>query len=246
LAPHYDGQDLVIAQLSGTKTWRFLGDNIGCGVRRHRSASAPKSVSGTATMRPGDLLFVPAGLHHVCEAEGHSLHLAFQIEHASGRDLIRHLMDEHLSLNRPFRRFLGRETLVEQARSLRTELAARLEEFDIEVWLSAWNAGRSSVTEMDLGDNSDEKVRGAEAVAVLALTIPPDVPAGAAWKAGGAEFQPLPGAAEMVEALKAGPIRVSDLLAMRTECGPHEVVQAAVDQLVSHGVVRLRRGGGQG
>lgn len=244
LAPHYDAQDLVIVQLSGTKSWRFLGDNIHCGVRRHPRAPAPKAVTGVTTMRPGDLLFVPAGLHHVCEAEGHSLHLGIQIDHASGRDLILHLMDEHPSLNRALRRFLGPKALAEQASILRSDFIAALDQLDVSAWLSRWSTARSSVTSLDLGRASDDLAADADATVVLALTIPPDASDGGDWKAGGAEFRPLAGAAAVVEALKTGSRNLPTLLAMQVEGVSSAEIQAAVDELVKQGVLQVRRGAG--
>lgn len=244
LAPHYDAQDLVIVQLSGSKTWRFLGDNIHCGVRRHPRAPAPKAVTGATTMHPGDLLFVPAGLHHVCEAEGYSLHVGIQIDHASGRDLILHLMDEHPSLNRGVRRFLGPEALAEQASILRSELIAALDELDLPAWLSRWNTARSSVTSLDLGAASDELAADADATVILALTIPPDASAGGDWKAAGVEFRPIAGTAAVIEALTAGPTSLRALLAMEVEGVSGDEIRAAVDQLVKQGVLQVRRGAG--
>jgi hypothetical protein len=237
LKAHYDQEDLIQIQIAGAKQWRFFGDSIDCGVNDHPHSKPPAGVSATVTMRPGDLMFVPAGLHHQCEAEGFSLHVGLMIEHATGRDLLRHMFEENLSLNRPFRPALGSESLVEQADWFKQELISRLTETDVAAWLDAWNGSRSRVSRLSLV--GDPPVDAPGAVATLVVTMAPQARAGQSWKAGGAEFKPGAGAVAILRTLETGPHPVADTLtAAAYEVGPDEA-RAGLDQLVARGIVQI-------
>jgi hypothetical protein len=237
LRAHYDGQDLIQIQIAGTKTWRFFGESIDCGVNDHPRSTPPSEVSATVTMRPGDLLFVPSGLHHQCEAEGFSLHLALLVEHATGRDVLRHMFREHISLNRPFRPALGSESLADQADRFKQELISRLTAIDIASWLDAWNGTRSGATRLGLAGNPPSDVPGA--MATLVVTMAPQASVGQRWRAAGAEFKPGPGAVAVMKQLQAGPHPVAETLALAAqEVGPEEA-RAGLDQLVAHGIVQI-------
>ncbi|MGZ8361240.1 MAG: JmjC domain-containing protein, partial [Allosphingosinicella sp.] len=137
---HYDPWDLIIIQIEGTKTWNLLGEPADCGVRNHPRVAVPAEVSATVEMRPGDILFVPAGLHHQCVGETFSLHLSLAIERATVRNVIEDLFSRLPALNRPFRAVLGPEALKRQVESIREEIVAQLGEIDVAAWLGNWNA----------------------------------------------------------------------------------------------------------
>jgi hypothetical protein len=240
LRAHYDSQDLIQIQIAGTKVWRFFGESIDCGVNDHPRSKPPSEVSATVTMRPGDLLFVPSGLHHQCEAEGFSLHLALLVEHATGRDVTRHLFRENLSLNRPFRPALGSESLAEQADRFKQELIASLTALDIASWLDSWNGTRSGATR--LGLVGDAPIDAPGAIASLVVSMAPEPLAGQRWKAAGAEFKPGPGAVAVMKKLEAGPQPVAETLTLAAhEVGPDEA-RAGLDQLVGQGIVQIESG----
>lgn len=234
---HYDPQDLIIVQVEGSKVWRFFGEAADCGVAGHPRIKVPEEVSAVVTMHPGDLLFVPAGLHHQCEAEGVSLHLSVIIKHETLLDFLNDLFRDHLSLNRPLRPFPGRDSLNRQAEALKADLLSRLDKADIGDWVRETNAARGRVTALDL--RAVSKPDSAEAIASLTVTmIPPERP-GRIWKLGGIELKPGAGALAVVSALKAGPRAVGDLLeAAGREAGPEEA-RSGLDQLVGKGIVRI-------
>jgi hypothetical protein len=239
LPAHYDPQDLIIIQVEGSKLWRFFGEPADCGVAGHPRVKVPKDVSTTVTMRAGDIMFVPAGLHHQCEADGVSLHLGIIIKHETILDFLGDLFLEHPSLNRPLRPLLGGEAVAAQAEALKADLLARLEGADVAEWLAEKNGSRARVTGLGLGSLST--AASAEGVAELAVTmVPPERP-GRRWKLGGIELTPGAGALAVVSALKAGPVSVGDLLeAAGREVGADEA-RAGLDQLVGKGVVRIVR-----
>ncbi len=237
LPPHYDPEDLLIVQVEGSKTWRFFGEPADCGMANHEMVKPPADVSATVVMRPGDVLFVPSGLHHQCEAEGVSLHVGLLIKHATLLDLLRDLCREHPSLNRPIRPLLGREKVAERLAALKAELISHLDEADAASWLAEWNAPRARVTGLGLGGAPDPAP--AEGIAALTVTMVPPGRPGRRWKVGGVEFKPGAGALAVVSALEAGPRTVRDLLdAAGREAGPDEA-RAGLDQLIGKGLVQI-------
>ncbi|HEX8379611.1 MAG TPA: cupin domain-containing protein [Allosphingosinicella sp.] len=237
LPAHYDPQDLVIIQVEGTKVWRFLGEPADCGVAVHPRVAVPKDVSATVTMEPGDVMFVPAGLHHQCEAEGVSLHVGIIIKHETLLDFLNDLFRRHPSLNRPLRPLPGRESVERQVAALKADLISRVEEADIADWLDETNAARASVTGLDLRGVSN--ANSAEGIAELMVTMTPAMRPGRSWKVGGIDFQPRAGAIAILSALKAGPLAVRALLETAGAEAGAEEARAGLDQLVGKGVVRI-------
>lgn len=237
LPAHYDPQDLIIVQAEGSKVWRFFGEPADCGLAGHPRVKVPKADSAMVTMRPGDIMFVPAGLHHQCEAEGTSLHVSIVIKHEILRDFLSDLCLEHPSLNRPLRALLGVESVARQAEALKADLMARLEAADIVEWLSERNTSRARVTRLGLRPGSDPVPD--EGVAALAVTMIPPPRPGRRWKVGGIDFEPSEGALAVASILEAGPRIVRELI---EEAGRHagpDEARAGLDQLVRKGVVQI-------
>ncbi|HET9640448.1 MAG TPA: cupin domain-containing protein [Allosphingosinicella sp.] len=237
LPAHYDPQDLIVVQVEGSKMWRFFGEPADCGLANHPRVKVPDDVSATVAMRPGDVMFVPAGLHHQCEAEGSSLHVGILIKHETLLDFLNDLCREHPSLNRPLRPLLGSEALAQQAALLRADLLSRFDQTDVGEWLTERNTSRARVTGLDLRAVSDPA--SAEGMAALTVTMIPPTRPGRRWKVGGIEFQPSAGALAIVSALKAGPRIVSQMLdEAGREVGLDEA-RAGLDQLVGKGIVQI-------
>ncbi len=78
---HVDQDDVLVIQISGKKDWQIFTPQ----QRRYANVDMlSKEQMGKKikdlTMRPGDVLYVRAGVPHVCTTTGdHSLHLAFDI-----------------------------------------------------------------------------------------------------------------------------------------------------------------------
>ena len=75
---HYDPEDLIILQVEGTKRWRIYGPAVPNPVIGMPKAPPPAEPAPLLdeVLRPGDLLFLPAGNWHHCEnGPGRSLHL---------------------------------------------------------------------------------------------------------------------------------------------------------------------------
>lgn len=237
LPAHYDPQDLIIIQVEGSKVWRFFGEPADCAMPNHPRVKLPKDVSATVTMRAGDILFVPAGLHHQCEADGISLHVGILIKHEILRDFLKDLCREHPSLNRPLRRLLGSKSLAQQAEALKTELMSRFDEAEVVEWLTERNTSRSRVTGLDLRAASDPT--SAEGIATLTVTMLPPVRPDRRWKVGGIEFQPSAGALAVLSALKVGPRKVREVLEEAGREAGSEEASAGLNQLVGKGIVQI-------
>lgn len=237
LGAHYDPHDLIIVQVEGSKIWRFFGESADVAVGKHPRVRTPQEVSRTVTMHPGDVMFVPAGLHHKCEPEGNSLHLGFLIKHETIQDFLKDLFLQHPSLNRPLRPLLGREAVALQAAALKAELISLFDEAEVADWLTESNSARARVTSIDLRKASGSS--SAEGIASLTVTMTPPGRAGRGWKAGGIDFKPGAGALAILSELRPGPLIVSELLDKAgREAGPDEA-RAGLDQLVGKGVVRI-------
>lgn len=74
---HYDMHDMVILQVEGSKRWRIFGPRVPEPVRELCCKNPPKTEPlFDQLLRPGDVLFLPAGFWHECDNErGRSLHL---------------------------------------------------------------------------------------------------------------------------------------------------------------------------
>lgn len=78
---HCDSDDVLVVQLSGKKLWHiFAPQQRRFADTTHLSKAQMGPVIKEITMRPGDVLYVRAGVPHVCKTTGdHSLHLAFDL-----------------------------------------------------------------------------------------------------------------------------------------------------------------------
>lgn len=78
LQKHYDVHDLIVVQMEGGKAWRVYGPRDPKPVKALSTKNPPQTPPlHNIVLRPGDILFVPAGTWHVCDnGPDRSLHLA--------------------------------------------------------------------------------------------------------------------------------------------------------------------------
>lgn len=146
LAPHYDPVDVFVVQLEGSKSWRVWpvpdprrGDDAG---NLDEAALGPPAVE--ATLRPGDVLYLPYNCAHVATATGGvSLHLSVTVAPRRWSRLLQQTVariveDDPAFWGNPWLR--GESTATELAGML-AELGRRLHGVDAAAELSRLVAG---------------------------------------------------------------------------------------------------------
>lgn len=127
--PHYDSEDLLLLQIEGRKLWKLYGPPV-AGSGFMRDIPTPTgSPTMTLEMLPGDLLFVPSGLTHVCEPIERSLHVGINVRWPTALWLLRALMREasaDVSLTEPIRPFAPRAELDLLEQRMRARLQGML------------------------------------------------------------------------------------------------------------------------
>jgi ribosomal protein L16 Arg81 hydroxylase len=117
IAMHFDAQDLLILQISGSKHWKIYGHPVRHPIRlmRPQPAAPTDPPVFDETLNAGDMLFLPGGHWHHCEdGSGPSLHLVILFVPPSAAAAMR-AYAEHLIGDPAFRVPLSRMTAEEKA-----------------------------------------------------------------------------------------------------------------------------------
>ena len=94
--PHFDGHNVLVLQLHGSKRWYCHGQpyRFPRANGRFPSPEDPGPVEAEIVMEPGDLLFLPRGDMHWAEIEGSSsMHLTIAIQAPVGSGAVQWLAD---------------------------------------------------------------------------------------------------------------------------------------------------------
>jgi hypothetical protein len=134
-ARHRDGHDVLILQISGRKTWLLYPEPA--------NDTEPANDALELEMRPGDFLFVPAGLGHEAKcAEYGSIHVTVRLLPIYGHHLIESLA-EAAADNPLFRQPVPREFATEEdKRAFDADFIARLQTLLAETPASTLIEGR--------------------------------------------------------------------------------------------------------
>lgn len=154
LPAHYDFQDVIILQIAGVKHWTFLGHPVAAPRQLgNQMSAAPEAVTSSATLRPGDVLYVPRGQYHVCRAEERSLHLGLVLTRRTGDHFMTWLAkrcesDELFAATLP--RYLGEDELARHDKQIKDRLHQLIDEVSLSEFLDADDAAELAVADLDL------------------------------------------------------------------------------------------------
>jgi len=106
---HYDNEDIIALQVEGTKAWQLHAPTMANVLKDGPRAPLPEGPPLLEVeLRPGDMLFVPAGYWHQCtNRSGRSVHYSALIIPLSVTDVLTALL-QRLLADEDWRRPLGR------------------------------------------------------------------------------------------------------------------------------------------
>ncbi len=94
---HFDGHEVFVLQLEGTKHWRFYGSGRELPLPDEDGPVAPETlgpVTQEVLVRPGDMLYMPRGhVHEAFTSEQASMHLTVGVKVYRMTDLLRLALD---------------------------------------------------------------------------------------------------------------------------------------------------------
>jgi ribosomal protein L16 Arg81 hydroxylase len=150
---HFDPEDIIILQVEGTKRWRIYGPPVPNPVIGIPKPPPPPEAQPLFddVLRPGDLLFVPAGNWHHCEnGPDRSLHLGIfciapTMLHVLKAFLSQFIAEEVFRI--PLTRFENGEELAELEARVKARLIERVQQLKTKDYLSESDKEKTSVLE---------------------------------------------------------------------------------------------------
>jgi len=237
---HYDRSDVIVLQLEGSKLWRFHGTPIaGSAISTRTPADTLAEVTSVVLMRQGDILFVPQGQYHACEAQGRSLHLSLLVNHINLADYVGDQLAEVAALNVPLRPFAGADALAAQQSLLRSALLDLAEHIDLSGWHAAKNAAFARIGD-DAGPSLDLDTVGAKAS--FATSLRPALRRDDMIAAAGAAMPATPALLAMIDVIAMDPRPVTALVDQAARTVGVDDARAALDQLIKVGLVTITVG----
>lgn len=102
---HYDDNDIIVVQLTGTKRWFVSTDLPGLNNVWKDAAAGPTVMPNyrTVDLSSGDLIYVPRGTPHSVESSGTCLHITFTFTPVSHRAALIAAIDEASDRDRRLR-----------------------------------------------------------------------------------------------------------------------------------------------
>jgi hypothetical protein len=142
---HYDPEDLLILQIEGTKRWQIFGPPVSnpvTGMPKQTPPSPDSEPIFDEVVEPGDLLFVPGGNWHHCQARpGRSVHLGILITPPTAwhavNSLISQLVVEEM-FRKPLTRIGAASGLSEIEIGIKTRLIEKLSQLNLSDFVGEW------------------------------------------------------------------------------------------------------------
>ena len=111
LQPHYDTHDVFVAQLAGSKRWKFHGSPQPVPLHNSFQPVIPEKNLDQPTdevlVQPGDLMYIPRGLiHHAETSDSFSFHMTLGVHPAQWMDLLQQALTALSLQDERFRRAL--------------------------------------------------------------------------------------------------------------------------------------------
>lgn len=239
---HYDHPDVIVVHLGGSKTWNFFGPPVAqsAGVFHDYKGERPTEITQSATMMPGDVMYVPSGLFHRCSPGPYSLHLGIAVQNAASGDYARYLSSlalEEAETSSPIQAFLGDDAIRDGAEAMKARIIARINAADPLAWFARHQAQRARTHSFEI---SPSDLRIEDGVAVLNVTMGPALSADGKYSAGGTSIIATPILQELIEVLRRGPCNVSAISEQLVPSYSHKEVVDGVTRLVDIGFVTIQ------
>jgi hypothetical protein len=158
---HWDDHSVLVLQLHGKKSWWCYGSPEDDPHERRSFASTAElgPAEWTASLVPGDVLYVPRGDIHRAEVQGgHSVHLTIAIRPPMAADAAAWLIKRCLAdaeARHDILAHAGADALERQAERIRALLHRQVDALDLTCFLAMTDAGRSPCDVLDLGSGRE-------------------------------------------------------------------------------------------
>ena len=141
---HYDFEDLIIVQVEGTKRWQIFGPAVSNPIRGIPKPPAPGNAPiFDEVLQSGDVLFVPAGNWHHCEAgPGRSVHFSIFILPPAGWHAVRKAISPLISeemFRLPLTRLRSASELATLEADVKKRLIEKIGQINLTEIISEWS-----------------------------------------------------------------------------------------------------------
>jgi len=149
---HFDPEDLIILQVQGTKRWKIYGPPVPNPVIGIPKPPPPPETEPLFddVLKPGDLLFVPAGNWHHCEnGPDRSLHLGIFCIAPTFLHVLKSFLSQFMAeemFRVPLTRFENDEELAQLEARAKARLIEKIQRLEVKDFLSESDKEKMSAT----------------------------------------------------------------------------------------------------